>query len=85
MARGIAGIGGGLEYNAAILARIIAGTAHAVALPWSSPTAATTFAAGAVRLGTMFRTGMIATVLTSIAVVVLSMILVPAFEAFTVQ
>ena len=32
-----------LEYNAAILARIVAGTAHAVALPWSSPTAATTF------------------------------------------
>ncbi len=74
-----------LEYNAAILARIIAGTAHAVALPWSSPTAATTFAAGAVHLGTMFRTGAVATVLTAIAVVVLSMILVPAFEAFTVQ
>ena len=74
-----------LEYNAAILARIIAGTAHAVALPWSSPTAATTFAAGAVHLGTMFRAGAVATVLTSIVVIVLSMILVPAFGAFTVQ
>ena len=74
-----------LEYNAAILARIIAGTAHAVALPWSSPTAATTFAAGAVHLGTMFRAGVVATVLTSIVVIVLSMILVPAFGAFTVQ
>ena len=74
-----------LEYNAAILARIIAGTAHAVALPWSSPTAATTFAAGAVQLGTMFRAGVVATVLTSIVVVALSMILVPAFQAFTVQ
>ena len=74
-----------LEYNAAILARIVAGTAHAVALPWSSPTAATTFAAGAVHLGTMFRAGVVATVLTSIAVIVLSMILVPAFQAFTVQ
>jgi sodium-dependent dicarboxylate transporter 2/3/5 len=74
-----------LEYNAAILARIIAGTAHAVALPWSSPTAATTFAAGAVHLGTMFRAGAVATVLTAIAVIVLSMILVPAFEAFGVQ
>ena len=73
-----------LEYNAAILARIIAGTAHAVALPWSSPTAATTFAAGAVHLGTMFRTGVVATVLTSIVVIVLSMILVPAFQAFAV-
>ena len=74
-----------LEYNAAILARIIAGTAHAVALPWSSPTAATTFAAGAVHLGTMFRAGVVATVLTSIAVIVLSMVLVPAFQAFAVQ
>ena len=74
-----------LEYNAAILARIIAGTAHALALPWSSPTAATTFAAGAVHLGTMFRAGAVATVLTSIAVIVLSMILVPAFQAFAVQ
>ncbi len=74
-----------IEYNAAILARIIAGTAHAVALPWSSPTAATTFAAGAVHLGTMFKAGAAATVLTAIAVIVLSMILVPAFGAFAVQ
>ena len=74
-----------LEYNAAILARIVAGTAHAVALPWSSPTAATTFAAGAVHLRTMFKAGAVATVLTAIAVIVLSMILVPAFEAFTVR
>ena len=74
-----------VEYNPAILARIIAGTAHAVALPWSSPTAATTFAAGAVHLGTMFRAGLMATVLTSFAVIVLSMLLVPAFGAFGVQ
>ena len=74
-----------LEYNAAILARIVAGTAHAVALPWSSPTAATTFAAGAVQLGTMFRAGVAATVLTAIAVIVLSTILVPAFGAFSVR
>ena len=74
-----------IEYNAAILARIIAGTAHAVALPWSSPTAATTFATGAVHLGTMFRAGAVATVLTAIAVVVLSTLLVPAFHAFSVQ
>ena len=74
-----------LEYNAAVLARIVAGTAHAVALPWSSPTAATTFAAGAVQLGTMFRAGVAATVLTAIAVIVLSTILVPAFAAFSVR
>lgn len=74
-----------VEYNAAVLARIIAGTAHALMLPWSSPTAAATFAAGAVGFGTMFRTGVVATVLTSIAIVVLSTILVPAFGAFTVR
>ena len=72
-------------YDPSVLARIIAGTAHALVLPWSSPTAAATFAAGAVGLGTMFRTGVVATVLTSIAIVVLSTILVPAFGAHTVQ
>ncbi len=74
-----------VEYNPAVLARIIAGTAHSLALPWSAPTAAATFAAGAVGFGTMFRTGVVATVLTSVAIVVLSTILVPAFGAYTVQ
>ena len=74
-----------VEYNPSVLARIIAGAAHALVLPWSSPTAAATFAAGAVGFGTMFRTGVVATVLTSIAIVVLSTILVPAFGAYTVQ
>ena len=71
-----------LDYNSAILARIIAGTAQAVALPWSSPAAAATFAVGAVGLGTMFRVGVVATVVTSIVVIVLSTILVPALQAF---
>ena len=74
-----------VEYNPSVLARIIAGAAHALVLPWSSPTAAATFAAGAVGFGTMFRTGVVATVLTSLAIVVLSTILVPAFGAYTVQ
>ena len=74
-----------VDYNPSVLARIIAGAAHALVLPWSSPTAAATFAAGAVGFGTMFRTGVVATVLTSIAIVVLSTILVPAFGAYTVQ
>ena len=73
-----------LGYNPAILARIIAGTAQAVALPWSGPAAAATFAFGAVGLGTMFRVGAVVTVLTSIVVVVVSMILVPALQAFIV-
>ena len=75
----------GLEFNPSVLARIIAGTAHALVLPWSSATTAATFAAGAVGFGTMFRTGVVATVLTSIAIIVLSTILVPAFGAYTVQ
>ena len=72
-----------LGYNPTILARIIAGTAQAVAFPWSSPAAAATFAFGAVGFGTMFRVGIVATVLTSIVVIALSMILVPAMQAFT--
>ena len=75
-------IANALGYNPAILARIIAGTAQAVAFPWSSPASAATFAFGAVGIGTMFRIGAVATVLTSIVVVVLSMILVPALQAF---
>ena len=74
-----------VEYNPSVLARMIAGAAHSLALPWSAPTAAATFAAGAVGFGTMVRTGVVATVLTSIAIIVLSTILVPAFGAFTVE
>ena len=74
-----------VEYNPSVLARIIAGTAHSLVLPWSAPTAAATFAAGAVGFGTMFRVGVVATVLTSIAIVVLSTILVPAFGAYAVR
>ena len=71
-----------LGYNSAILARIIAGTAQAVAFPWSSPASAATFAFGAVGFATLFRVGLVATVLTSIVVIALSMILVPALQAF---
>ena len=73
-----------LGYNPAILARIIAGSSDAVMVPWSSPTAAATFAFGAVGLGTMFRVGLVVTVVTPIIVIVLSMILVPALQAFSV-
>ena len=31
-----------VEYNLSVLARIIAGAAHSLALPWSAPTAAAT-------------------------------------------
>ena len=72
-----------LAYNSAILARIIAGTAQGVALPWSSPAVAATFSFGAVGFGTLFRVGVVATVLTSIVVIVLSLVLVPALGAFS--
>ena len=68
-----------------VLARIIAGTVQALALLWSSPAAAATFAAGAVDFGTMFRTGVVTIVLTSIVVIVLRTILVPAFGAYTLR
>ena len=72
-----------LGYNAAILARIIGGTALAVSFPWAGAAAATAFASGAIRLGTMFKVGIVATVLTVIVITVLSMILVPALGAFS--
>ncbi|MDE2755338.1 MAG: hypothetical protein OXI92_02185, partial [Acidobacteriota bacterium] len=72
-------------YNPTILARIIAGTAQAVAFPWSSPASATTFSFGAVGFGTLFKVGLVATVLTSLVVIALSMILVPAMGAFSVR
>ena len=68
-----------LGYNSAILARIIAGTTDAVTLPGSSAATPAAFSFGAVGLGTMFRVGVVVTVLTSAVVVVLSTILVPAF------
>ena len=74
-----------LGYNPAILARIIAGTALAVSVPWAGAAAATTFASGAVPFGTMFRVGVVATALTAVVATVLSVILVPALGAFTVM
>lgn len=72
-----------LGYNPAILARIIAGTALAVSFPWAGAAAGTTFASGTIRFGTMFRIGIIATLLTAFVITGLSMILVPALGAFT--
>ncbi len=73
-----------LGYNAAILARIIAGTALAVSFPWSGAGAGTAFASGAISFGTMFRIGVVATILTMTVITVLSMVLVPALGAFSI-
>jgi sodium-dependent dicarboxylate transporter 2/3/5 len=72
-----------LGYNPTILARIIAGTALAVSFPWAGAAVGTAFASGAISFGTLFRVGVVATVLTAIVITVLSMILVPALGAFT--
>ena len=72
-----------LGYNAAILARIIAGTALAVSFPWSGAGAGTAFASGEISFGTMFRIGVVATGLTMIVITILSILLVPGLGAFT--
>ena len=72
-----------LGYNAAILARIIAGTALAVSFPWSGAGAGTTFASGEISFGTMFRIGVVATGLNMIVITILSILLVPGLGAFT--
>jgi len=69
--------------NPAILARIIAGTALAVSLPWAGAAAATTFASGTVTFGTMFRVGAVATLCTAIVITTVSMLVVPALGAFS--
>ena len=72
-----------LGYNSAILARIIAGTALAVSLPWAGAASSTAFASGTISFGDMFRIGVVATLLTMIAITVLSMVLVPALGAYS--
>ena len=72
-----------LGYNAAILARVIAGTALAVSFPWAGAAAASAFASGAITFGNMFKIGLLVTILTAIIITGLSIILVPALGAFT--
>ena len=72
-----------LGYNSAVLARIIAGTALAVSVPWAGAASGTAFASGLIPFGTMVRVGAVVTAATALVVTVLSMILVPALGAFT--
>jgi sodium-dependent dicarboxylate transporter 2/3/5 len=72
-----------LGYNPTILARIIAGTALAVAFPWAGAAAGTAFASGAINFGILFRVGIVVTFVTALVITVLSMTLVPAFGAYT--
>jgi len=72
-----------LGFNPAILARIIAGTALAVSVPWAGAAAGTCFSFGAVKFGDMFRIGVVVTAFTLVVITALSILLVPAFTAFT--
>lgn len=72
-----------LGVNPAVLARIIAGTALAVSLPWAGAASAATFASGTVSFGTMFRVGAMATLFTMITITVVSVIVVPMLGAFS--
>lgn len=72
-----------LGYNSAVLARIIAGTALAVSVPWAGAASGTAFGSGAIRFPTMIRAGVVATILTMIVVTFLSMVLVPALGAYS--
>lgn len=78
-------VAGSLDYNPAVLARIIAGTALAVSLPWAGAASSTAFASGTLSFGDMFRVGVVATVLTALTITLLSMILVPAFGAYSMS
>ena len=72
-----------LGVNPAIIARIIPGAALAVCFPWAGAAAAAAFASGAITFRGMFRIGFVATILVTAEIIALSMILIPALNAFT--
>jgi solute carrier family 13 (sodium-dependent dicarboxylate transporter), member 2/3/5 len=73
-----------LGVNPAIIARIIPGAALAVCFPWAGAASAAAFASGAITFRGMFRIGVVATILVTVATIALSLIVVPAFNAFSV-
>jgi di/tricarboxylate transporter len=72
-----------LDFNPAILARIITGTALGICFPFAGAAAGTAFASGAISFSGMAKAGIVATAVMAVVVTVLAMILVPAFGAFT--
>jgi solute carrier family 13 (sodium-dependent dicarboxylate transporter), member 2/3/5 len=72
-----------LGVNPAVIARIIPGSALAVCFPWAGAAAAAAFASGAITFRNMFKIGIVATILVTVATIVLSMITVPGLNAFT--
>jgi solute carrier family 13 (sodium-dependent dicarboxylate transporter), member 2/3/5 len=73
-----------LGVNPAVIARIIPGAALAVCFPWAGAASAAAFASGAITFRGMFRIGVVATILVTVATIALSLIVVPAFNAFSV-
>ncbi len=72
-----------LGINPAVMARIIPGAALAVCFPWAGAASAAAFASGAISFRGMVRIGIVATITVTVATIVLSMILVPALDAFS--
>jgi len=72
-----------LGVNPAVIARIIPGAALAVCFPWAGAASAAAFASGAITFRGMFRIGVVATILVTVATIALSLIIVPAFNAFS--
>jgi len=72
-----------LNYNPAILARIIASTAFAVSFPWCGAGSGTAFSFGVIRFKDMFKTGVVITIVTVFLAIILSMIFVPLFGGYT--
>ena len=72
-----------LDFNPAILARIITGTALGICFPFAGAAAGTAFASGAISFSGMAKAGIVATAVMAVVVTVLAMVLVPAFGAFT--
>lgn len=72
-------------YNPAILARILPATGMAIGMPWAGAACATAFGSGGVEMKDMIKAGIIATVIHVIVIVLLSIVLVPLFNAYTIH
>jgi solute carrier family 13 (sodium-dependent dicarboxylate transporter), member 2/3/5 len=72
-----------LDFNPAILARIITATALGICFPFAGAAAGTAFASGAISFSGMAKAGIVATIMMAMVVTVLAMVLVPQFGAYT--
>jgi len=71
--------------NPATLAWILPASGMAISLPWAGAASATAFSSGQIRFMDMIKAGATATVIHVFLVVLLSLLLVPLFGAFTIM